>query len=91
MLIVALVVASSFVLSSAQPSSQCVAAYNATFGSANGSNCSTAYSSLVSGVGTDEQEMMVCNSSEPCNAMIENIITLCGDTVSQQLHVSYTV
>ena len=78
----ALVIASSFALSSAQSSSQCVTAYNATFGNANSTNCSIAYLSLLSGNGSSQQEMMVCNSSQQCNAMIENIITLCGDTVS---------
>ena len=92
MLIATLVIASSFVLSSAQPSSQCVAAYNATFDSADGANCAAAYLSLQSGSSTDvQEEMMVCNSSYPCNTMIENIINLCGDTVSSQKCISLAI
>ena len=85
MLIAVLVVASSFVLSSAQfqPSAQCITAYNATFNSTtNGTSCSAAYLALVSGNFSNQQEMMVCDSGQQCKAMIESITTLCGDTVS---------
>ena len=84
-IVTAVVIASSFVLSSAQdqPSAQCIAAYNATFGaSPTDTTCVTAYFSLLFGAATDEQRMMVCDAGQQCNTMIENIINICGDTVS---------
>ena len=79
----AVMVASSFVFSSlAQsqpPSAECVSAYNATFDNLDG--CSGAYFALFLGSATDEQRMMVCDAGQQCNTMIENIISLCGDTV----------
>ena len=82
-IVVAVVIASSFALSSAQsqPSPQCIAAYNATF-DATDTTCVAAYYSLLFGSSTNEQMMMVCNAGQECNSMIENIITICGDTVS---------
>lgn len=68
--------------SSAEPTPQCIAAYNATFNSAASATCATAYFSLVFGSATDEQTMMVCNISQPCYSMIENVIITCGNTVS---------
>ena len=87
MLIVAaaVVIVSSFAVSSAQsqPSAQCVAAYNATFGdTTTDTTCVTAYYSLLLGSATDEQGMMVCDAGQQCNTMIENIISICNDTVS---------
>ena len=85
-IVTAAVIASSFILSSAQdqPSAQCIAAYNATFGAtATDMTCATAYYSLLFAVSaTDEQRMMVCDAGQQCNVMIENIISICGDTVS---------
>ena len=84
-IVTAVVIASSFVLSSAQdqPSAQCIAAYNATFGaSTTDTTCVIAYGSMIFGVATDEQRMMVCDAGQQCNTMIENIISICGDTVS---------
>ena len=84
-IVTAVVIASSFVLSSAQdqPSAQCIAAYNATFGaSATDVTCQTAYGLLFIEFATDEQRMMVCDAGQQCNTMIENIISICGDTVS---------
>ena len=80
---IAVMVASSFVFSSlAQsqtPSAECISAYNATFDNLDG--CSGAYYALFLGSATDEQRMMVCDAGQQCNTMIENIISLCGDTV----------
>ena len=84
-IVTVLVIVSSFVLSSAQdqPSAQCIAAYNATFGAtATDTTCVTAYYSLFFGFATDEQRIMVCDAGQQCNTMIENIISICGDTVS---------
>lgn len=82
MLLAVVVIASSIVLSSAQPSSQCITAYNDTFDNAGSVNCSGAYLSLISGNVTSQQRMMVCDAGQQCNIMIENVITLCGNTVS---------
>ena len=84
-IVATVVIATSFALSSAQsqPSPQCIAAYNATFGdTATDATCVTAYYSLVFGIATEEQRMMVCDAGQQCNTMIENIISICGDTVS---------
>ena len=81
MLIAAVIIASSIVLSSAQPSPECITAYNATFSSED-PTCVTAYYLLLTGNATDEQRMMVCNEGQQCNTMLENIITECGDAVS---------
>ena len=80
---IAVMVASSCVFSSLaqsqQPSAECITAYNATFDNFEG--CSGAYFALFFGSATDEQRMMVCDAGQQCNTMIENIISLCGDTV----------
>ena len=70
-------------LSSAQPSPECLAAYNAVFTSADGEpgDCAVAYYAALTNNATDEQTMMVCNIGQQCNTMIENIITRCGDMV----------
>ena len=62
------------------PSPQCAGPYQAVFGST--TNCSEAYVAMFSGNSTAEQSMMVCNASEQCNMMIENIIGVCGNMVS---------
>ena len=80
---IAVMVASSFVFSSlaqSQTSSaECVSAYNTTFNNFDG--CSGTYNALFFGNYTDDQRMMVCDAGQQCNTMIENIISLCGDTV----------
>ena len=83
-IVTAVVIASSFVLSSAQdqPSAQCIAAYNATFNDSTDTTCVEAYITLLFGGGSNEQRMMVCDAGQRCNTMIENIISICGDTVS---------
>ena len=83
MLLFAVVLIATVALSPAQeqPSPQCMAAYNATFYSAN-TSCAEAYNALFSNTSTDQQMMMVCSAGQQCNSMIENIISLCGDTVS---------
>ena len=88
MLIVpALVIALSFVLASAQseptvaPSPECITAYNATYNSGDTSDCVAASLALFLGTATDEQRMMVCSAGQQCNTMIENVISLCGNTV----------
>ena len=85
-IVAAVVIASCFALSSAQsqPSPQCITAYNATFGdTATDTTCVAAYYSLLFGSATEEQGMMVCDAGQQCNTMIENVISTCGDTVSQ--------
>ena len=81
MLIIALVIGSFVVTSSAQsePSPQCEAAY-ATFNS--NTSCLLAYSSLLISNATDQEQMMVCDEGQECNTLIEDVINLCGDTVS---------
>ena len=90
MLAIAFAVIASFIAhSSAQPTSQssteCNTTYNAAFENANSTltNCSVAYNALASGSPiTAEQRMMVCDAGEQCNAMIENVISACNNTVS---------
>ena len=81
MLIIALVIGSFVVTSSAQsePSPQCETAY-ATFNS--NTSCLLAYSSLLISNATDQEQMMVCDEGQECNTLIEDVINLCGDTVS---------
>jgi len=81
-LITAVIIVSSIVLSSAQPTPQCIEAYNATFNNVSTITCSGAYYALILGSATNEQMMMVCNASQQCNNMIENVINVCGNTVS---------
>ena len=81
----AVMVASSFVFSplaqSQPPSAECISAYNDTFDSRL-DDCSGAYFAVFFGNTTvDEQRMMVCDAGQQCNTMIENIISLCSDTV----------
>ena len=82
----AVVLIATVALSSAQeqPSSQCVAAFNATFRSSDtaSTSCVEAYGTLLGNAATDQQRMMVCSAGQQCNSMIENVISLCGDTVS---------
>ena len=80
MLIVIVVIASS-IISSAQPSTQCIAAYNATFDSSD-KTCLAAYVRLLQGAYISQDRMMVCDAGQQCNTMIENVIDICGDTVS---------
>ena len=91
MLIVAVLITSFVVLSSAQSSSECAAAYSATFFSTDdeATTCVQAYKALLNDNATNEQAMMVCNTGQQCNTMIENIITQCGNTVSFNLHIHY--
>ena len=84
----AVLIVSSVVLSSAQPSPECITAFNATFASA-GTNCSTAYGWLFYGNATDEQRMMVCDADQQCNTMIENIISACSNTTVNLHYGSY--
>ena len=81
-----IVLIATVALSSAQeqPSPQCVAAFNATFRSNDtvGTSCVEAYGKLFANAATDQQRMMVCSAGQQCNSMIENVISLCGDTVS---------
>lgn len=84
MLVVAVVILSFIVCSSAQgggqPSAQCIAAYNATFNTP--TNCSIAYTLLVAGAANTQQKTMVCDANQQCNDILENITDLCGNTVS---------
>lgn len=83
-IITALVITFLFVLSSAQeapPSPQCITAYNSTFDE-DTTGCSGANLALLAGTPSDEQRMMVCSAGQQCNTMIENVISVCGDTVS---------
>ena len=81
MLIAAVVFASSIIISSAQPSSQCIAAYNATFDSSDQA-CPSAYVELILGSYNEAERRMVCDAGQQCNTMIENVINICGDMVS---------
>ena len=81
MLIIALVIGSFIVISSAQnqPSSECIAA-NATFTS--NLTCLSAYVEVLNNNATDQEQMMICGEGQECNTLIENVINLCGDAVS---------
>ena len=84
-IITALVITFSFVLCGAQeapPSPQCIAVYNATFNEQDTSGCAAASLGLTIGTASDEQRMMVCSAGQQCNTMIENVISVCGNTVS---------
>lgn len=70
-----------FVLSSAQPSPECISANNGVFENPKMTSCAEAYYALVNVTATDDQAMMVCNTGQECNGMIENVISLCGDMV----------
>ena len=86
--VAALVIVLSFELSLAQReaplSPQCIAAYNATFNDQTTASCPNASLELFFGTATDDQRMMVCSSGQQCNTMIENVIDICGNTVSVQ-------
>ena len=91
MIITALVIASSIVsisLAQSQPSPECIAAYNATFDDPDGLEaCERALRALIIGPATDQEQMMVCDEGQQCNAMIENVTNICGDTVSYVYYV----
>ena len=92
MIITALVIASSIVsvsLAQSQPSPECIAAYNATFDDRR-SACRSALYALIRGPATDQEQIMVCDEGQQCNAMIENVTNICGDTVSYVYYV-YTL
>ena len=85
---VAVAISSVILLSSAPPAQadpQCTRAFDAVFNS--NTTCAEAYDTLFYGNATDEQRMMVCNADQQCNAMIESIISACGNMVS--LYVVY--
>ena len=90
MKIVVVLIISSIVLSSAQPSTtpgpmpsspECMQAVsNLTM------DCQRAYfSALVWGNATDDQTMMVCNATRTCNGMLEFIINACSDIQSSHM------
>ena len=80
MLIIALVIASSIVISSAQNlSSECIVANETLFSNL---SCLEAYVALLSDNATEQQQMMVCDEGEDCNTIIEDVIDECGDAVS---------
>ena len=82
MLLTIIAILSFFLLSSAQTDpSNCTTAYANVFNSTN-TVCEDAYSAVIYGNSTNEQRMMVCNASQDCNMMLENIVSTCGDTVS---------
>ena len=87
-MLIAAVIVSFIALSSAQPSPECITAFNAIFNSAETIGCSGAYGSLFYGNASDEQRMMVCDADQQCNTMIENVITTCGNTVSGLVVIS---
>ena len=89
MLVAVVVIQLYFALSSAQPSQQCSIAYNATFSNFEMISCAEAYYSLVSGSATEDQTMMVCNTGQQCNGMIENIVSTCGHEVRIGFVVNY--
>ena len=85
MLITALVIALSIVISSAQnPSSECIAANETLLSNI---SCLFAYVELLNGTATDQQQMMVCDEGEECNTIIEDVIDECGDAVSLYLAI----
>ena len=88
LLVAALVISSSLILSSAQlsgSSQECVITYNALFTSTSESveACANAYyANAEYRNASDHQKMLVCDADQSCNDMIENVIDVCGDTVS---------
>ena len=81
MLIIALVIGSFIVFSSAQsqPSSECIDA-NATF--ASNLTCLLVYEEVQNNSASNQEQMMICDEGQECNTLIENVINLCGDAVS---------
>lgn len=81
MMIVAVVIALSMVLSSAHPiaksSIQCRATYNAA-----PKSCQSAYTALHMGNPTAEQRTMVYSVNQPCFSHLQNIARDCGNAVS---------
>ena len=94
MLITVVMIVSTSILTSAQPTSDsaCNETYNGIFGDAtrNTTTCGAAYSALRNGNATEEQSMMVCSASHECNSMIQNITNLCSNnqmsTVRHLIH-----
>ena len=82
MLLTVIAFSSFFLLSSAQTDPNCTAAYENVFGNPNETACADAYRSVFFGNEAAGQRMMVCNATQGCNLMIENIISMCGYTVS---------
>ena len=80
MFIAAVAISSFILLSSAQPDQECAEAYDAVFNA--NTTCAEAYNAVFYGNATDEQRMMVCDADQQCNAMIESIISTCGNMVS---------
>ena len=82
---VAVVLMTCFVLSSAQQSDECERAKsNVT------RNCQSAYFSLLSGNASDDQAMMVCNTTGACNGMLESVINACDGSQADDT-VSYSI
>ena len=88
MLIVAVVIASFVVLSSAQPSEICNTTYDKVPDS-----CQNASMVLRNGPANDTQRMMarmmVCNASHMCYRFLQNVTVDCGNMVSNSI-VSFT-
>ena len=82
MLLTVIAISSFFLLSSAQTDPDCTTAYTNVFNSENKTVCAEAYNTVIFGNSTDEQRMMVCNATQNCNMMLENIVSTCGYTVS---------
>ena len=90
MLIAAVVISSFILLSSAQYSPNCTAAYYDVFGTNATETCAEAYYAVFYGNATYDQTAMVCSADRQCNMMLEYIIYACrNDTVS--LRASYNM
>lgn len=82
MLIAAVVISSFVLLSSAQRDPDCTAAYDAVFGNETNGTCAQAYYSVYYGNASYDQRAMVCNEDRECNMLLEDIVSTCGDMVS---------
>ena len=86
MLIVAVVIASSIVLSSAQPTANSDSQCNATWAGVPQS-CRDAAIARSMGLATPDQTMMTCNSGQMCYNFLQNVIRDCGETVSNRIQL----
>jgi len=92
MIFYALLIASCLALSLGQ-TTNCINAYNATLGdspSDSGACRGNLFSFFLSSPGPDSTETIaLCQEGQDCNSRLENIASVCGDTVSYSTYTLY--
>lgn len=88
MLLTVIAISSFFLLSSAQTDPDCTTAYANVFNSTNTTVCAKAYNAVISGNYTNEQRMMVCNETQNCSMMLENIVSTCGSMIEYPTRIT---